>query len=70
MLQQHLEGILATGALFDSAAELMLKKLNKYYNLMDNKALLLSVVLDPRFKLQFFVERGWNENQIGSLKDE
>lgn len=69
VIREHLIGFQGgTDELFD-AAGLMLAKLDKYYNLMSNKALLIAVVLDPRFKLQFFEERGWSREQLGALKD-
>lgn len=69
VLRDHLNIYVEAKARFTAAARLMLLKLDKYYRLMCSDTLLVAVVLDPRFKLEFFVERGWSETQLGTLKD-
>lgn len=50
------------------AAKICRDKILEYYN-KTNKIYILAVVLDPRFKIKYFVENNW-ENLIEEIKKE
>lgn len=63
MLIDHLEDTVAKNGIdptIQEAAKKCRKKLLEYYN-KTNKIYLLAVILDPRFKIQYYEDNGWEE---------
>lgn len=67
-LMDHTEDIINSENIISikEAAEKCKEKLLEYYN-KTNETYLIATVLDPRFKMLYYEENGWSQNEIKEI---